>query len=138
MLRSVLILVLFTGLSLLNVYYVSYNMMLIALIVFVVAYSLAVYKQSKAIILVGTALYFLTSLLSNDVKFVFASSYPLLHFSFFYLVSSFGKRKYQKEYVQLLGTGGLSTGNFDLLDLIFSIFSIAFFALVYCAYALWL
>jgi hypothetical protein len=85
----------------------------------------------RDIIFIGTALFFLTSFLTNDLNFIFVSSYPIIQYSFFYFLSKFGKRKYDKEYVQYISPGLGISGDFDLLDIFFTIFSIGLFILMY-------
>jgi hypothetical protein len=134
MMKNILILIFYTVFSLINVFCFDYDMMLVSGLCFLISYILAIYRMPREIIFIGTALYFVTSFFSKDLNFVFASSYPIIHYSFFYFLSKFGKRKYGKEYVQFIGTGVGMSGDFDLLDIFFTIFSISLFILMYCFY----
>ena len=100
--KNILTAPLFVILSIINVLFIDYNQMIIGIIIFAIASIMASYKFSKEMIFIGTALYFATSFLSYDFKFVFASSYPLINYSIFYFLSKVAMKKYQKEQIECL------------------------------------
>lgn len=130
MMKSILILIFYTVFSLINIYCFDYNIILVSTLCFLISYILAIYRMPRDIIFIGTAVFFVTSFITNDLNFIFVSSYPFIQFSFFYFLSKFGKRKYGKEYVEYISPAIGISGNFDLLDLFFTIFSIALFGLM--------
>jgi len=136
--KNILTAPLFVILSIINVLFIDYNQMIIGIIIFAIASIMASYKFSKEMIFIGTALYFATSFLSYDFKFVFASSYPLINYSIFYFLSKVAMKKYQKEQVTwMLGGSGFTEG-WGLLDLIYSVTSILLLVLMTFAYSSWL
>lgn len=119
-LKNILILIVTSGVSILNLFLPFPKNDLPALLMFSTLYFLVIRGSSFKFMFFCALVYLVLVIPSFDVRIIFACSYPLIMFSLFFLFNKLKKNEYAK-----LLPGMMMNSDDSLVDLLFTIASFA-------------